>query len=257
MIIQKKTVILNSQNNSNCSGILNIEKQDDTCFLYVKVLGDNGEFDMFAWINGKLISTKFYSFSKIKIDVSAITDIKAIILKNNEIIAKGSSLYSDDFDHNFLLPKKQETEIVDEEIEEIVKEEKQIEEEPVISQNIQEKTNKEIEEKQDKIETPKFFDGIKDKIYKMFEENEKDEELQSLIPNSKWVRIKCENDSYYVVGLIYEEGKEVLLCYGVYGNKDEENQNSIFFEIKDGEGYNMIYQNLETGELLKEGDFIK
>ena len=178
-------------------------------------------------------------------------------MTNIEKIAKGSSLYSDNFDNNFLLPKKQEIEIEDKEIEEIVKEEKQIIEEPVISQNVQEINIKEIEEKQDKIETPKFFDGIKDKIYKMFEENEKDEELQSLIPNSKWVRIKCEDDTYYVVGLIYEDGKEVLLCYGVYGKKDEENQNSIFFEIKDGEGYNMIYQNLETGELLKEGDFIK
>ena len=75
----------------------------------------------------------------------------------------------------------EKTEKVGEEKDEKTKEEKAVSESP----------------KGEEKENGRFFDKIADKIEKLFEENEKDEELTALIPDSRWAIVKAE-DGWYV-----------------------------------------------------------
>ena len=54
-----------------------------------------------------------------------------------------------------------------------------------------------------------FYGKVKDKLKRLFEENERDEELCNLIPDSQFVKIYYDRDKYYSVGLVRENGSPV------------------------------------------------
>lgn len=99
----------------------------------------------------------------------------------------------------------------------------------------------------------RFFDKIADKIEKLFAENNKDEELTVLIPDSRWVRVKAD-DGWYVVGIVGEPAE--FICYGIPDDDatnppDEEEGCRQWLEIeRGGRGYWMMYQSAESGETL-------
>lgn len=99
----------------------------------------------------------------------------------------------------------------------------------------------------------RFFDKISDKIEKLFSENEKDEEMTALIPDSRWVRVMTD-DGWYVVGIVGEPAE--FICYGIPGEDpsdppEEEEGCRQWIEVeKGGRGYWMMYQSAESGETL-------
>ena len=106
-----------------------------------------------------------------------------------------------------------------------------------------------------------FITRLKPQIDKLFEKNPIENNLQSIIPNSKWVKIEYEDDGdFYVFGLLYEDEKIKYVCYGVPAVYEEEPPKELsgyptFLPLnkdeKKGFGYWLTYQDAETGEPIK------
>lgn len=121
--------------------------------------------------------------------------------------------------------------------------------------------NNENEVKEEKDEKNPFYLEMKPQLDDLFENNPSEEYLQTLLPNSKWVKVKIdENGNYYVLGLIYEEEKLKFICYGVPGvyQKSAPRQLSgypVWFPLDEdkpqGFGYWLSYQDADSGESVK------
>lgn len=107
-----------------------------------------------------------------------------------------------------------------------------------------------------------FFDRLKPQIDKLFEKNPIEDNLQKLIPNSKWVKVEYEDDGdFYVFGLLYDEKENVkYVCYGVPAVFEEEAPKELSGypiwlpldkENSNGFGYWLTYQDAMTGEPVK------
>ncbi len=106
-----------------------------------------------------------------------------------------------------------------------------------------------------------FFDGIKEQIETLFDKFPEEEILKEIIPDSKWVKIDYEEKGeYYVVGLMYEDGKIRYVCYGVPSIYSDEPPKDLkgfaqWLPIDSGKqegfGYWLTYQDAETGENVK------
>ena len=107
-----------------------------------------------------------------------------------------------------------------------------------------------------------FYEQIKPQIDALFAKYEKYELLEDIIPNSKWTKIVYDSDgNYYVLGLIFNEQKNVLyICYGL----PSRDRNSPPEELKEyagwlpidsnnpnGNGYFIVCQDAESGKTLK------
>ena len=103
-----------------------------------------------------------------------------------------------------------------------------------------------------------FFELIAEQIDDLFENYPRVDELEELIPNSKWVKIDFENDgNEYVLGLIYEGFDLKYICYGVPGKFNAEPPKQLGecqwlpLNPKDpSDGYFVIYQDALTGEKI-------
>ena len=99
----------------------------------------------------------------------------------------------------------------------------------------------------------RFYDRIADKIAKLLGENEREDELCALIPDSNWVRVKAD-DGAYVVGVVGDPVE--FICYGIPADNaldppDEKQGCRQWLEVvRGGRGYWMMYQSAETGETL-------
>ncbi|MBE7073701.1 MAG: hypothetical protein E7379_01220 [Clostridiales bacterium] len=106
-----------------------------------------------------------------------------------------------------------------------------------------------------------FYKEIKSQIEDLFEKNPTEEYLQNLIPNSKWVKVKVdENDNFYVLGLIYEDDQLKYICYGVPGVYQETPPRQlsgypVWFALDENNpqnfGYWLSYQDASSGESVK------
>ena len=106
-----------------------------------------------------------------------------------------------------------------------------------------------------------FYLELKPQIDDLFANNPSEEYLQELLPNSKWVKVKIDEDgNYYVLGLIYEENNLKYICYGVPGvyQKNAPRELSgypVWFPLEEskpqGFGYWLSYQDAESGESVK------
>lgn len=113
---------------------------------------------------------------------------------------------------------------------------------------------------EEKIEEKSFYSEMKNQIDKIFENNPDEEYLQELLPNSKFVKVKLDDDNYYVLGLIYSDNELKYICYGVPGiyQKVPPRELSgfpIWFPLDqdkpEGFGYWLTYQDAESGESVK------
>ena len=122
--------------------------------------------------------------------------------------------------------------------------------------NNQAQIEKEIKESLND-ESGDFFDMISEQIDDLFEKNMRDEELERLIPNSKWVKVRFEeNQKEYIVGLIYELGVLKYVCYGVPGEKEKNpliglEDYSQWLPVNNQDGYWVMFQDSRTGENVK------
>lgn len=106
-----------------------------------------------------------------------------------------------------------------------------------------------------------FFDEIKEQIDTLFGKYPEEEILKQIIPDSKWVKVDYEDKGeYYVLGLMYENGKIKYVCYGVPGVYDGEPPAELkgfsqWLPIdttkEKGFGYWLTYQDAENGENVK------
>lgn len=120
----------------------------------------------------------------------------------------------------------------------------------------------EDEKKQEDNEIVGFVEKLKPQIDKLFETNPAEENLQSLIPSSKWVKIEYEDDGdFYVFGLLYDEDGDIkYVCYGVPAVFEEEPPKELSGypiwlpldkQNDKGFGYWLTYQDAITGEPIK------
>lgn len=128
-----------------------------------------------------------------------------------------------------------------------------------------EATKQELEEKneeQNQNSEAFFIDKLKPQIDKLFQINPAEENLQKLIPSSKWVKVEYEDDGdFYVFGLLYDDSNNVkYVCYGVPAVFEEEAPKELSGypiwlpldkDKQDGFGYWMTYQDATTGEPVK------
>lgn len=106
-----------------------------------------------------------------------------------------------------------------------------------------------------------FFDMISEQIEDIFLNNPKEEKLENLIPNSKWVKVNFdEMGKQYVIGLVYDEGVLKYICYGVPSTYDvnplkdmEEYCQWVPLDKDESnlDGYWIIFQDANSGESLK------
>lgn len=107
-----------------------------------------------------------------------------------------------------------------------------------------------------------FIDRLKPQIDKLFEKNPIEDNLQNLIPASKWVKVEYEDDGdFYVFGLLYDEDENIkYVCYGVPAVFEEEPPKELSGypiwlpldkENRQGFGYWLTYQDASTGEPVK------
>ena len=104
-----------------------------------------------------------------------------------------------------------------------------------------------------------FYYSVKDKLDELFVMYPREEQLEKIIPCSKWVRINYDKEDYYVAGVLLDENDKVThIAYGVPGfegmSPPKEAQCICdWLPIKNMQryqGYWLIFQSADTGEIL-------
>ena len=105
-----------------------------------------------------------------------------------------------------------------------------------------------------------YYQTVREKLDKILDSYERDYSLCSLIPNSNFVKINYDKDRFYSVGIVHELGAIKYVCYAVMGNYlSSPPELSSYCEfiplspynpLKDG--YYVIFQNAQTGEIVKK-----
>ncbi len=122
--------------------------------------------------------------------------------------------------------------------------------------------NKNVSDVEETKAVPLFIDKLRPQIDKLFEKNPIEDNLQKLIPDSKWVKVEYEEDGdFFVFGLLYDDYENVkYVCYGVPAVFDEEPPEEltgypIWLPLdknnSNGFGYWLTYQDATTGEPIK------
>lgn len=102
-----------------------------------------------------------------------------------------------------------------------------------------------------------FYLNIRGKLEEIMTINPECRELEKLIPDSKWVKVYYDEDEYYVVGILTEEGAVRYLGYGVPGvegirpPKEAEELCDFLPSGGEEEGYWIMLQKADNGELIK------
>lgn len=104
-----------------------------------------------------------------------------------------------------------------------------------------------------------YYEKIKDKLEDIFIRFEECNDLTETLPNSKFVKIKYNENDYYYFGKVYEKAKVKFICYGVTGYYNERPnellKNFSFIPISNyelsGKGFYLIFQDAKTGEIIK------
>ena len=112
---------------------------------------------------------------------------------------------------------------------------------------------------EENISEPTFYEQIKSQIDELFATNDRETNLEKIVPNSEWVTIAYDgnNQKHYVVGLIYEEGIVKYICFGVPGSMEKPPEDDLkdysqwlptdIVNPKDN-GYWVMYQDAVTGK---------
>ena len=100
---------------------------------------------------------------------------------------------------------------------------------------------------------------MKGEIEKVLSSYPSESALESIVDNSRWVRINYGGDKYYVFGVIYSGGTPHYICYGVPATDSRRPPESLsglasFIPSSNenpDEGYWVMYQDAATGASVK------
>ena len=102
-----------------------------------------------------------------------------------------------------------------------------------------------------------FYLSVKPQLDEIFVCFPECDDLEEVVPNSKWAKIQVE-DGFYVVGLILDGEVVRYISYGVPATKNscppsEIRDVAVWLDDgkRDGKGYWVIYQDAMTGQCLK------
>ena len=102
-----------------------------------------------------------------------------------------------------------------------------------------------------------FYLSVKPQLDEIFVCFPECDDLEGVVPNSKWAKIQVE-DGFYVVGLILDGEVVRYISYGVPATKNscppsEIRDVAVWLDDgkKEGKGYWVIYQDAMTGQCLK------
>ena len=102
-----------------------------------------------------------------------------------------------------------------------------------------------------------FYSEIKENLEKFLNQHPKNEELESKVWGSKWVKIKADYD--YSVGVIFEENTPSIIAYAIpYDDYNQIDKDKLSYcewlqieeKTNKNRGYLVYYQNAQTGEML-------
>ncbi len=99
-----------------------------------------------------------------------------------------------------------------------------------------------------------FFSLAKPQVEKMLAKFPKEEFLEDVLDNSRWVKVDFSKDVSYAVGIIYADDLVGYIGYGAKGKLSNppkfENPQFVPFDIANpnGEGYFLVFQRADTGE---------
>lgn len=119
------------------------------------------------------------------------------------------------------------------------------------------KGNVGLDELEEESDATGFLGQIRGQIDDMFQKHLKDEELEALVEGSKWIRVNYEqDDSFYVLGLIYQNGEPKYIAYGlpseIKGNAPSDlREYAQWLPVTEdpiGRGYWVVYQDALSGE---------
>ena len=115
-----------------------------------------------------------------------------------------------------------------------------------------------LEDKKEEKAGEIFYDQIRPQIEILFSQYPRDENLEKLVPNSRWVKVNYEgNEECYELGIICDdEGKEEYICYGIPSNDSQNPPKSIeeyakYLKLSHTEGLWVACQDAKTGETIK------
>jgi len=109
------------------------------------------------------------------------------------------------------------------------------------------------------VSPPQYYSLIEGQYNEMFERYPIYTELGNIIPNSKWLKVEMDSESY-VLGLIYESGEVKYMCYGVPQTTRQTPPPELAeisqwlpldLDNPNGAGLWIMYQSAETGETIK------
>ncbi|MBR6737305.1 MAG: hypothetical protein IKL82_02950 [Clostridia bacterium] len=114
------------------------------------------------------------------------------------------------------------------------------------------------EDKPNSVENANFYAGVKEKVEELLSSYPKNEELEKLLPNSRFCKINYDSEKFYSVGIISENDCVTHLCYAVKGNFSSVPTSlqpyCRFMPLSPfapyGDGYYLIFQNADNGETL-------
>lgn len=102
-----------------------------------------------------------------------------------------------------------------------------------------------------------FYSRMKGEIEKVLSTNSKEEALEEIVENSRWVKITYGDGKYYVFGVIFGGGEAQYICYGVPSQNPNSPppslQNCSFIPAypEGNGGYWVMYQDAKTGASIK------
>lgn len=105
-----------------------------------------------------------------------------------------------------------------------------------------------------------FFLAVKPQLDEMFVRYPAEERLNTIVPNSKWVRVDTEDGDYYVLGVLYDLSTPIFICYGIPGIRTVAPPREIAdvcvwlplsSDKPDGNGFWIIYQSAENGKCVR------
>lgn len=251
MNLIKKTVVLSGK----CDGYLSVIRVGDD--VGVKVVGENFSS---AQVAGVKLSDRILTFSLTgnrtereyrDVDYRENDPIGCIVVENGAVVSRGgAAIRLSEVNESSVEPKVERTEEIVEEVYE--------ETDPTTEEVEDEKTSE--EELFSRLSTDgAYYAGIREKLDELFVIHPEEKVLTQAIPDSEWVKIKYDGEDYYVVGRIREEGKVVLIGYGVPGKKavapPKIAEGIAHFLELDGmafDGYWLLFQDAKTGKTVRE-----
>jgi|AGTN01.1.fsa_nt_gi hypothetical protein len=104
----------------------------------------------------------------------------------------------------------------------------------------------------------KFYQSVRSRLDEIMTINPREEALEKVIPDSKWVKIRYDGEDYYVVGVLSDEGVTTHIAYGVPGlesvkppKEAEELCDFLPLPEGNGKGYWIMFQDATNGSIIK------